>query len=154
MSMKPIEQWLSEYAESHQNPTNKMVHWFCVPAIFWSVIALLYSVKFNVGATPINLALIISGAVIVYYALMSISLSLGMMLFTIACLYICHLIELNAIFPLWSVALAVFVLAWIVQIWGHKVEGKKPSFIKDLQFLMIGPAWVMAFIYKKAGISL
>ena len=152
--MKPIEQWLSEYAESHQNPTNKMVHWFCVPAIFWSVIALLYSVKFNVGATPINLALIISGAIIVYYALMSISLSLGMMLFTIACLYICHLIEMNTAIPLWGVALTVFVLAWIVQIWGHKVEGKKPSFIKDLQFLMIGPAWVMAFIYKKAGISL
>lgn len=152
--MKPIQQWLSEYAESHQNPTNKLVHWFCVPAIFWSVIALLYSVKFDLGTTEVNLALLVAAAVIVYYALMSLTLSVGMMLFTIACLYICHLIELKSAFPLWAVALTVFVLAWIVQIWGHKVEGKKPSFIKDLQFLMIGPAWVMAFIYKKAGISL
>lgn len=152
--MKPIQQWLSEYAESHQNPTNKMVHWFCVPAIFWSVIALLYSVKFELGTTKVNLALLVAAAVIVYYALMSLTLSVGMMLFTIACLYICHLIESNAAFPLWAVALSVFILAWIVQIWGHKVEGKKPSFIKDLQFLMIGPAWVMAFIFKKVGISL
>jgi uncharacterized membrane protein YGL010W len=51
------------------------------------------------------------------------------------------------------ISLGVFVLAWIVQFYGHKIEGKKPSFLKDVQFLMIGPAWLMHFIYKKIGIS-
>src|SRR5690606_19838696 len=54
--------------------------------------------------------------------------------------------------PLWIVCLIIFVLAWIGQFYGHKVEGKKPSFLKDIQFLLIGPAWLMHFIFKKLGI--
>ena len=60
--------------------------------------------------------------------------------------------EANAPWPLWQVALVLFVLAWIGQFIGHKVEGKKPSFFKDLQFLLIGPAWLMSFVYRAAGL--
>ena len=45
----------------------------------------------------------------------------------------------------------VFVLAWIGQFIGHLIEGKRPSFFKDLQFLLIGPAWLMAFVYRAAA---
>ena len=45
------------------------------------------------------------------------------------------------------VSVVIFIVAWIGQFYGHKVEGKKPSFIKDLQFLLIGPLWVL----KKLG---
>ena len=55
--------------------------------------------------------------------------------------------------PLWRFCTAVFVLAWIGQFIGHKIEGKKPSFMKDLQFLLVGPMWLMHFVYKKAGIG-
>jgi len=50
------------------------------------------------------------------------------------------------------VSLGIFVIAWIGQFIGHKIEGKKPSFLEDLQFLLIGPAWLLHFIYKKLGI--
>jgi len=49
-------------------------------------------------------------------------------------------------------SIAIFVVAWIGQFYGHKVEGKKPSFLKDIQFLLIGPAWLMHFIFKRIGI--
>lgn len=49
----------------------------------------------------------------------------------------------------WMVFLGVFILSWIGQFYGHKIEGKKPSFLKDLQFLLIGPVWLLHFIYKK-----
>jgi len=55
-------------------------------------------------------------------------------------------------YPLWAVSLGIFALAWIGQFYGHKIEGKKPSFFKDLQFLLIGPAWLMHFVYKKMRI--
>ena len=55
--------------------------------------------------------------------------------------------------PLWATALVLFVLAWLGQFWGHKVEGKKPSFFKDVQFLLIGPAWLMSFLYRRAGLA-
>ena len=63
-------------------------------------------------------------------------------------------IEISGIIPLWLFSVIIFVLAWVGQFYGHKIEGKKPSFLKDLQFLMIGPAWLMSFIYKKLDVGL
>lgn len=152
--MKTLDQWLAEYGESHQNSTNKLVHWFCVPVIYWTVVAFLYVVKLpEIGGFRLNAAFIASVLIVIYYALLSIPLSAGMLAFTLLCLYICHFMESNFELPLWGIALIVFVLAWIGQFWGHKIEGKKPSFIKDVQFLMIGPAWVMSFLFRKAGVK-
>lgn len=152
--MRAIDAWLNEYGESHQNPTNKLVHWICVPAIFFSVVGLLYSVKlpFSIAENlQLNLAMVILALVSLYYIRLSVTLAVGLLLFAGLCLYLAQQIE-NQGLVLWQVSLGIFVVAWIGQFWGHKVEGKKPSFFKDLQFLMIGPAWLMHFIYKKIGI--
>lgn len=155
--MKSIQQWLDEYGVSHQNPTNKMIHWICVPLIFFSVIGLLYSIQFPVkliGNLNLNVALIILAIVTVYYFTLSKSLSVGMLLFSLLCIAACYQIQMITTIPLWAICIGIFVLAWIGQFYGHEVEGKKPSFLKDLQYLMIGPAWLMSFIYKKLGIAL
>lgn len=153
--MKTLDQWLTEYGESHQNPTNKLVHWFCVPVIFWTVVALLWSIPlpFSIAGFPMNAAIVVSVLVVAYYATLSVVLTIGMALYTAACLVLSSFIQQNAGFPLWAIALIVFIVAWILQFWGHNIEGKKPSFIKDLQFLMIGPAWVMTFLFRKLGIN-
>lgn len=155
--MKTINQWLAEYGESHQNPTNKTVHWVCVPLIFFSIVGLLFSIKlsfFSLGDMQGNVALIVVALTLIYYFTLSKSLTVGLLLFTSLCLYLAHLVEQSGFAPLWQVSITVFVLAWIGQFWGHKVEGKKPSFLKDIQFLMIGPAWLMSFIYQRLGIAL
>jgi len=153
-TMKSIHQWLSEYGESHQNATNKMVHYACVPVIFFSIVALFYCVSIPVPAPfVITLAHIALVLVFFYYCTMSIPLAIGMGLFSALCIVVCQLIA-AATGQLLVVAISLFVVAWIAQFWGHKVEGKKPSFIKDIQFLMIGPAWIMSFLYKKIGLSI
>jgi uncharacterized membrane protein YGL010W len=154
--MKSIQQWLAEYGESHKNETNKTIHWICVPTIFFSVVGLLYVVKLPwvISGIQLNLAMIIMALVIVYYISLSKTLWIGMVLFGVLCLWICNLIERAGFIQLWLFCLITFTLAWIGQFYGHKVEGKKPSFLKDIQFLMIGPAWLMSFIYKKLGIAL
>ena len=154
--MKTIQQWLSEYGESHQDHTNKTIHWICVPSIFFSITGLLYSIKlpFAISGITVNVAMLVMVLVIFYYLSLSRTLWIGMLLFALFCLWVCYLIELSGIMPLWLFCVIVFVVAWIGQFYGHKIEGKKPSFFKDIQFLMIGPAWLMSFIYKKLGISL
>ncbi len=154
--MPTIQQWLSEYGESHKNETNKTIHWICVPVIFFSLVGLLYGIKlpFAISGITINVAMLLMLFVIAYYFSLSKTLWIGMLLFGIACLVICHLIEISGFMPLWLVSIILFVAAWIGQFFGHKVEGKKPSFLKDLQFLMIGPAWLMSFIYQKLGVPL
>ncbi len=155
--MSKIQPLLDEYAASHQNKTNKLIHWVCVPAIFWTVVAFLWIIPFpgqlHLGPLPLNWAVISLALVMVYYLRMSVVLAIGMLLYSIINLFITAHIEQLSSFPLWQVALVVFVLAWIGQFIGHAIEGKKPSFLKDLQFLLIGPAWVISFIYKIIGIK-
>jgi uncharacterized membrane protein YGL010W len=157
--MRKIDALLSEYGESHQNPTNKLIHWICVPLIFFSLMGLIASIPSGLlksilgeGSMYANWAAVILALALVYYISLSIPLTIGMMLFALLCLFLINKIEFLSIAPLWAISLGIFVTAWIGQFYGHKVEGKKPSFFKDVQFLMIGPAWLMHFIYKKIGI--
>ena len=154
--MRKIDQLFAEYAESHQNHTNKTIHWICVPAIFFSIIGLLYGIKlpFVIAGVTINVAMIVLALVTIYYISLSKTLWVGLLLFAVLCLWLCNLIEQAGFMQLWLFSLIVFAAAWIGQFYGHKVEGKKPSFLKDIQFLMIGPAWLMSFIYKKLGIGI
>ena len=152
--MRSIKSWLDEYGESHRNETNKLIHWICVPAIFFSVTGLLYGIKlpFFYAGHQLNFAMIVTALVLIYYFILSPVLSIGMLFFTVFCLYMAHIVELCGILPLWLFCLIIFAMAWVGQFYGHKVEGKKPSFLKDIQFLMIGPAWLMSFVYEKLGI--
>ncbi|MCR9082190.1 MAG: DUF962 domain-containing protein [Cyclobacteriaceae bacterium] len=158
--MRKIDELLHEYGLSHQNPTNKLIHWVCVPAIFFSIVGLVFSIP--TGPLPeylgllggfANWATIALFLVLVYYITLSAPLALGMFLFSAICLAIANF--LSIIFPgkLWLISLGIFVISWIIQFYGHKIEGKKPSFLKDVQFLLIGPAWLMHFIYKRLGLA-
>ena len=153
--MPTIHQWLSEYGESHKNETNKLIHWICVPAIFFSVVGLLYTIKlpFLVANQTIHLAMIALALVITYYFSLSKTLWIGMLVFGVICQLLCITIEKMNFMPLWSFCLILFCVAWVFQFYGHKIEGKKPSFLKDMQFLLIGPAWIMSDLYKKMNIS-
>lgn len=155
--MRKIDQLLAEYGESHQNVTNKVIHWVCVPLIFFSVVGLIASIPSGIvqavlGDNPYaNWATVSLIVALAYYVTLSIPLAVGMMLFGALCLYMTRVVEAQG-WTLWVTSLTVFVVAWIGQFYGHKVEGKKPSFFKDLQFLLIGPAWLMHFVFKKVGL--
>jgi uncharacterized membrane protein YGL010W len=156
--MRKIDALLAEYGESHQNQTNKSIHWICVPLIFFSVIGLIASIPsgfvqsvLGEGNPYANWATITLILITAYYVTLSIWLTIGMALFGLLCLWVANLISVSGA-QLWMVSLIIFALAWVGQFYGHKIEGKKPSFFKDIQFLLIGPAWLMHFIYKRLGI--
>lgn len=155
--MRKIEALLDEYGESHQNHTNKIVHWICVPVIVWAIMALLWSLPFPgvLAVTPwLNWLTITLVLVFLYYVKLSPTLSIGMAAFAAISLFLIRAYETAFALPLWQFALILFVLAWAGQFWGHKVEGKKPSFFKDIQFLLIGPAWLLSFIYRRLGLPI
>jgi len=146
-----IEALLNEYGESHQNPTNKAVHWICVPVIVWTVMAGLWSLPVPAAMGGLNWLVVVLMLALVYYVALSRTLAVGVALYAALGYWIITLLS-AAGYTVWIVALVLFVVAWAGQFWGHKVEGKKPSFFKDVQFLLIGPAWLLSFIYKRVGI--
>lgn len=154
MARQSLQSLFEEYGESHRNPVNVGVHWVAVPAIFFSIVALLYAIPGvevpGLGALRV-IHLVVAG-ILVYYLLRSISLAVGVGLFTGLCVWLAAWLDGHAGWPLWAIASGLFLLAWIAQFIGHGVEGRKPSFLKDLQFLLIGPAWLLAKIYKRMGI--
>jgi uncharacterized membrane protein YGL010W len=155
--MSKIDLLLDKYGESHQNGTNKFIHWICVPSIMFSLFGLLYAIPFfaerSLYTNWATLALILA---LVYYMRLSLPMFFGFVLIGGAMVY-----GVNAIYEmtfgdakmLALISLVIFVVAWIFQFIGHKIEGKKPSFLEDLQFLLIGPAWLLHFIYKKIGLK-
>jgi uncharacterized membrane protein YGL010W len=154
--MRTANEWLNEYGESHHNPTNEALHWICVPVILWCVLGLLWATPFPDGVRtsfPLaNWATLVTLAAVIYYALLSVRLALGVLPLLLLMLWSIAALSHNTIAPLWLICVVLFVLAWIGQFVGHAIEGKRPSFFKDVQFLMIGPLWLLANLYRRAGI--
>lgn len=141
--MKTLEQWFDEYGQSHRDARNRAIHKICVPAIQWSLLGLLWAVKLG----PVNLAWILVAAALVFYAALSRRLLAFMIVESALMLWSLAALEAAGA-PLVAIGATVFVVAWIGQFIGHKIEGKKPSFFQDLQFLLIGPAWVAKDLFR------
>lgn len=154
--MRTLQSLLDEYARSHLAPANKAIHWICVPLIAWAVIALLWSIPFpwriGSGIVPLNWAVVALVPVQVYYLRLSRRLGSGLMLCSLAMLWLTALVQAHSPWPLWQVALTVFVTGWAGQFVGHLVEGGRPAFFKDLQFLLVGPVWLLSFAYRRLGL--
>lgn len=154
--MRTVAQWLDDYGDSHHNHTNKALHWICVPVIAWCVLGLLWSLPFPNGIRAVhpaaNWGSVAVLAALLYYAVLSVRLALGTLPLLLAMLWSIEIIERSSPLPLWSICVFLFVVAWIGQFIGHAIEGKRPSFFKDVQFLMIGPLWLLADVYGRLGI--
>lgn len=161
-SERPVDVYFNKYAESHQNPTNKIIHWICVPLIVFSLLGLVWSIPFPhldfLGRFNgfVNWASFLIAFAIYYYLKLSPMLSYIMLL--VIGLFSAGIVTLEKLHanqgwpPPYQVCLLIFVLSWIGQFIGHKIEGKKPSFLDDVKFLLIGPIWLLHFPLKKAGL--
>lgn len=156
--MTKLDQLLTEYGVSHQNSTNKLIHWIAVPSIVFSLLGLIWAIpmpEFMKEYPYFNWASLVIAFSLYYYYKLSPILAFAMIIVTGVFSYFIVQLEYHEQAggtPLWLVCTIIFVVAWIFQFIGHKVEGKKPSFLKDVQFLLIGPIWLLHFVFKKMGL--
>jgi len=138
--MRSLEAFLDEYGQNHRHPVNQVIHKVAVPLIVLSILGLLWS------ASP-YLAIGIGLCVLAFYFYLSVAYALGMVVFFGLVCGVIYWLSTAVSTPLWLISAVVFVAAWIIQFMGHAIEGARPSFTKDLVFLLIGPLWVIAPIY-------
>lgn len=156
--MKKIDILFQEYGNSHQNQINKAIHWVCVPLIFWSIIGFIslipssFVTLFFIGKCTYVLAAV-SIAVVLFYARLSFVIAVLMLILMGFMIHLVNLTHLLAPQLAAIIFIIVFISSWIFQFMGHKIEGKKPSFLKDLQFLLVGPAWLLHFLLKKINVK-
>ena len=140
---RTIDMLLDQYADSHRNPTNELIHIVCVPVIVFTLLGILWSIHPAVAVVAVLAAL-------VYYLRLSPPFAFGMLLMSAVMLALLALMPPFTVLPL---SIAIFVVAWIGQFIGHKIEGKKPSFFDDLRFLLIGPLFVLGFLYRRLHVA-
>ncbi len=138
---RKIDILIDHYGQSHQNPTNEVIHFVAIPLIMLSLCGLMFALH------P-WLAYAFIAASMVYYA------RLNWLFFGLMCAWSALIIGLlhamgNQVLLL---SAAIFVGAWIAQFIGHKIEGKKPSFLEDIQYLWIGPLFVLSKLLRQLGI--
>lgn len=151
---REVDRWLGNYAEDHRNATNVLIHWICVPAILWTVIAALWVIPVPpiLGRAGLWAGVAMFLATM-FYLRLSRTLGLAMFLVFVVLGVVTELLyrELGPANLLY-LAIGVFVAAWIAQFVGHHIEGKRPSFLTDLAYLLIGPAWIVAKLLRRAGV--
>ncbi|QDS88603.1 hypothetical protein EC9_27940 [Rosistilla ulvae] len=153
MKSKSSGQWFAQYEVCHRNPINERIHWVCVPLIAASFLGLLWDLPFpQLPWSWINWSVVVMLASLVFYVRLSFRLAVGMAICFVLLWAAMVAYHANFDTPIWLPSLVVFVVAWIGQFIGHRIEGKKPAFFEDLQFLLIGPAWVLNALYRRLGL--
>ena len=136
-----VDQLLAHYEESHRHPTNEKIHFLAIPLIMFSLLGLLFAIH-----PWVAYAFVLSA--MVYYARLNAVFLLTMAVLSVIGLALVHALGEHVL----TVSVVVFVGAWIAQFVGHKIEGKKPSFFEDLQYLFVGPIFVLSKLFLKLGI--
>ena len=158
---REVDVLFDKYAESHQNQSNELIHWVCVPLIVFSLLGLVWSIPFPhlefMGRYNgyLNWAsFLIAFSIYYYYKLSPVLSYIMLLLIFVMSMIIVQIEQAQATGgpALWLVCVVIFILSWIGQFIGHKIEGKKPSFLDDVKFLLIGPIWLIHFICRKIGI--
>jgi len=140
--MRTVDILFERYGEFHRNAANKAIHWICVPLIVWSLLGMLWSASPIVACTAI-------AASMAFYVWLSLPIAVGMLGVIALMVYPLTLLGPRAL----VVSIGVFVAAWIGQFIGHVVEGRKPAFMEDIRSLLVGPAWLLGFVYRRFGIA-
>ena len=151
--MKSISEQLSTYKSVHLNVKNIRTHFIGIPLIIWSIAVLMTRLTFELAIDErvfiLSLATIVSVVVLFYYLILSPVLSIWALCLFGPLIYSAHLTtSLDYQFLL---AIAVFIVGWILQFIGHAFEKAKPAFIDDLNQLFIGPLFLIAEVYFALG---
>jgi uncharacterized membrane protein YGL010W len=153
--MRTADFWLDRYSRHHRQRPNRLLHALAVPLAVLGLTGLLWALPVPTAFTDISPALnwgtAFLLAAVVYYFILSIPLAIGLLPFVLAITGI--LGRLDSLGPaLWQTSLALLLAALVLQAVGHLLEGGRLRVLEDLQYLMIGPVWMMAGAFRRLGI--
>lgn len=139
--VRRIDVLLAHYGLSHQHPINERIHFLAIPLIMLSLIGLLFAIHPWV-------AYAFMAASMLYYLQLSRVFFISMVCGSALMLASVHAMGSRVL----MLSAFIFVGAWSLQFIGHKIEGKKPSFFEDIQYLWVGPLFVLSKLFIRLGI--
>lgn len=152
--MRTLEEQITQYAAYHRDRRNIATHFVGIPMIVFSIVLALTVWNAPLGSVRLSAAVVVAVIASIYYFKLDFVLGVAMAVYLAMNCVVAHefALMLGSANSLWS-ALAIFVVGWILQFWGHKFEGMKPAFFDDIMGLVIGPLFVMTEVFFMLGLK-
>lgn len=155
--MTDTEDWLTRYGETHSDVASPLVYWAAVPMVVIGAVGLLWWIpvpaEFEAISPLVNWGSLFLMAATVYYFIISVPLAMGMLPFVLGVAYVHVWLETSNYSPV-RVSAAFLVAGIIGLLLGQRREKPVIRVLRDLQLMMIGPAWLLSVLYRRMGIPI
>ncbi len=149
-----FESQMAMYTTYHRDPRNRLTHFFGIPAIVLSLLILLALVRFPLAGFELSLAFVIGLAVLLLWIALDLAIGAAMSLFLVPAWALSEWLAATASSgAIWSLFGVLFVGGWILQLWGHVYEGRRPALVSNLFQALIGPMFLAAEVFFALGLK-
>jgi uncharacterized membrane protein YGL010W len=135
--------YFKDYERFHQTKGNKYTHLVGIPFVLFSLLGLLAKVILWWPGPEAFLRLDLGVLLMLFGALFSLKVDTKLGFPFSLFIFLSYLISRHLPIP---VLVAIQVLGWVLQFYGHIVHEKKsPAFLNSIEHLFIGPMWIFAW---------
>lgn len=150
--MPSLSQQLHLYAAYHQDPRNKLTHFFGVPLIVFALfVAFGWFRLVDAPNWPVSGATVFCLLVFVYYLCLDRQVALLQAPFSLALLAIADRVSLLPFGTSFAVFAAAFVAGWAIQLFGHFLEGRRPALADNFFQIFNAPLFLAAEVVTLLG---
>jgi uncharacterized membrane protein YGL010W len=151
-----VDDWADEFGRLRSSGPQAVAAWLGIPLVIASLLGLLWiapAPTVLTDASPaINLATLFIMAAFVYYCILSIRLALGGLVFLLAAATPSALLE-HASVPTGLLAGAVFAASFAWQLLETRRATGRFEILRNLQYVMLGPIWLLRAVFRRAGVE-
>lgn len=139
--MKRLDEQMLSYSTYHRHPSNKRAHFFGVPLVILSILIPLETFQFTYWPSFTFAQVFVLGAVAYYFCLDKV-LALFVLPFALLFLWISHSIVGTSFLGATVGFVATFVSGWMIQLWGHRIEGNRPALTQSILQIFNAPLFL------------
>jgi hypothetical protein len=153
--MSEVQSWLTEFGERQAQARFPAVYWLSLLLLLIGTVALLWSLPvpeaFREISPALNWGTAFLMAAAVYYFIISLPLGSGMILFVLGVAAVQTWLAGLSV-PLAYTGSVITGVATAGLFFGHYGTGGIFAVLRDIQLVMIAPAWALSRVYRRLGI--
>ena len=149
------DEWADRYGALRTSGPTAANAWLGIPLVLMALLGMLWSIPMpdalSQPSAAINAATMWVMASFVYYCILSIRIALGSLLLLVVLMLPSAWLE-RAGLPIWPFASALFAPAFAWQLVETRRATGKLRIFANMQYLMLGPVWLLRAVYRRAGV--
>jgi uncharacterized membrane protein YGL010W len=152
VALRTLSEQLNSYAAYHHDPRNRLTHFFGVPLVVFSIFVPLGWFRLVEAPNfPVSGATVFCLVVFVYYLCLDREVALWQAPFSLALLAIADRVSVLPFGTSVAVFGGAFCAGWIIQLFGHVLEGRRPALADNFLQIFNAPLFLTAEVLTSLG---